>query len=158
MIDAIRKFASASFRTDIQKFSLLSGALLNIVLCHVFITKMGLEEFGAAMAMNVTTLYMLVTLSMQILNEPSLSCMLAMPSMEIFNNMQDFVVMGLFTAMIVVFDWWAWAFLEISSGFISKDALGAFVIISNLLPFLCVISLGLSSVSAAFSGYYFHSR
>jgi hypothetical protein len=52
--------------------------------------------------------------------DPSLNHMLQMPSMEVFNGLWTFTVVGVVLAFGVVTEWWAWAFLEISAGFISE--------------------------------------
>lgn len=55
---------------------------------------------------------------------------------------------------MLCFEWWAFEFLAIFSGYISVAALAAEVVIINLVAFIFMMPLGISFAASSLVGYY----
>lgn len=55
---------------------------------------------------------------------------------------------------MLCFEWWAFEFLAIFSGYISVAALAAEIVIINLVSFIFMMPLGISFAASSLVGYY----
>ena len=55
---------------------------------------------------------------------------------------------------MLCFEWWAFEFLAIFSGYISVASLAAEVIIINIVAFIFMMPLGISFAASSLTGFY----
>jgi len=55
---------------------------------------------------------------------------------------------------MLCFEWWAFEFLAIFSGYISVAALAAEIVIINIVSFIFMMPLGISFAASSLTGYY----
>ena len=65
-----------------------------------------------------------------------------------------YLSIGLPSALMVCFEWWAFEILAILSGYIGVEALACEVIIINIVSFVFMMPLGISFAASSLVGNY----
>ncbi len=73
---------------------------------------------------------------------------------SILSNWGEYLKIGVPSAFMVCFEWWALEILAIFSGFISVAALASQVIVVNIVTFIFMMPLGISYAASALTGNY----
>jgi multidrug resistance protein, MATE family len=73
---------------------------------------------------------------------------------SIFRNWGCYLKIGIPSAFMVCFEWWAFEILVVFSGYISIPALASEVIIVNIVSFVFMMPLGISYAASSLTGYY----
>jgi multidrug resistance protein, MATE family len=73
---------------------------------------------------------------------------------SIFRNWSSYLKIGIPSAFMVCFEWWAFEILVVFSGYISIPALASEVIIVNIVSFVFMMPLGISYAASSLTGYY----
>jgi len=113
-----------------------------------------LRETGAAVATNVTYILNMVVTDILCCTKADVARSYAMPTMEVFNNVKDYLKVGISGALMLCFEWWAFELLAIFSGLLSVEALAAEVVVINIVTFIFMIPLGISYAASALTGYF----
>ena len=61
---------------------------------------------------------------------------------------------GLPSALMICFEWWAFEVLAVLSGYISIEALAAEIVIINIVSFIFMMPLGISYAASSLTGNY----
>jgi len=129
--------------------------ILHFVWCHLFITVYDGKIMGAAMATNITYIVNLVLIDL-FLNK-SIKFQYTRATFfckETLKEWGEYLRIGIPGAFMLCFEWWAFEFLAIFSGYISVAALAAEVVIINLVSFIFMMPLGISFAASSLVGYY----
>ena len=76
------------------------------------------------------------------------------PDKRSFQNICAYLAIGIPGACMLCFEWWVFELLAIFSGLMSVEALGAEVIIVNLVSLIFMVPLGTGYAASAFTGYF----
>jgi len=127
----------------------------HIITCHVLIVKLELGMLGAALSTNATYLLNMILID-YILKTNSRFCETRQPfqAKSVFSDWKSYLAIGLPSAMMVCFEWWAFEVLAVLSGYISVAALAAEVVIINIVSFIFMMPLGISYAASSLTGNY----
>ena len=155
MFDATRKFLSAQFEISIPLYVQVITLILHFFWCYLFITLMDGREIGAAMATNLTYCLNMIILDIICSHKSSLKKTHAMiPDSRAFENMCEYLKIGIPGACMLCFEWWVFELLAIFSGLMSVEALAAEVIVVNIVTLVFMVPLGTAYAASAFTGYF----
>ena len=155
LFDATRRFLSAQFEATIPLYVQLVTLVLHFFWLWLFVTKMGLKEVGAAMATNITYLLNFILIEGVCMTKTSLKrTYQGVPDHRAFQNIGEYLKIGIPGACMLCFEWWCFELLAIFSGLISVEALAAEVIIVNLVSLIFMVPLGTAYAASAFAGVY----
>lgn len=76
------------------------------------------------------------------------------PDKRVFENMCEYIKIGLPGACMMCFEWWCFELLAVFSGLMSVEALAAEVVLVSIAGFMFMIPLGTSFAASAFTGYF----
>ena len=77
-----------------------------------------------------------------------------LPDRRAFQNICEYLKIGIPGACMLCFEWWCFELLAIFSGLMSVEALAAEVIIVNVVSFIFMVPLGTSYAASAFTGVF----
>jgi Na+-driven multidrug efflux pump len=96
---------------------------IHMVGCYYLVDVLKMGEVGAAIATNITYFSNMLINDLLCFADPKISRSFAMPTREIFNDVGEYLSLGLPGVLITSFEWWCWEALAISVGMISVEAL-----------------------------------
>jgi len=73
---------------------------------------------------------------------------------SVFSDWKQYLAIGLPSALMVCFEWWAFEVLAVLSGYMSVEALAAEVVIINIVSFTFMMPLGISYAASSLTGNY----
>ena len=76
------------------------------------------------------------------------------PDSRAFENMCEYLKIGIPGACMLCFEWWVFELLAIFSGLMSVEALAAEVIVVNIVTLVFMVPLGTAYAASAFTGYF----
>lgn len=131
------------------------GALVyHILVCYVLIYHYDLQLKGVGMACSITHVstllfyLMYLSLSKDSMNPGSWHFY----NKDSFRGIMEYLRYGLPSMLMTIFEFFCFESLMIMSGFISSDALGANIIIINIIATLYMMPLGMSLAAANLVG------
>jgi MATE family multidrug resistance protein len=125
-----------------------------LIWCILFISYLKWGVFGAALATNITYILNMIGLEIYIrFSKETENTRMAFDK-SCLAHWNDYLRIGIPGACMVCFEWWAFEFLAIASGYISVAALAAEVVIINIVSFIFMLPLGISFSASALTGNY----
>ena len=107
------------------------------------------------MATNITYILNMLFIDFLCYTRPSLKKTHQMiPDRRVFENIGEYITIGIPGACMTCFEWWCFELLAIFSGLMSVEALAAEVIVVNIVTFIFMIPQGTSFAASAFTGYF----
>jgi len=128
--------------------------VLHFIWCYLFITVWKLEVVGAALALDVTYILNWILLDMYIHFSGVCGKTWVTPDRRIFQNLGEYVKIGIAGALMLCFEWWAFELLAIFSGYLGIYDLAAEVVIINMISFIFMLPLGISYAASCLVGNY----
>lgn len=154
MFDATRKFLTSQFQMWIPVWTQVFTLILHIFLCWLLTWHYELNETGAAIATNITYVLNMVICDICCTRHETIKKSYTLPTMEVFEDVGEYLKIGISGMLMLCFEWWAFELLAIFSGLLSVEALAAEVVVINLVTFIFMIPLGISYSASALTGYF----
>eukprot|EP00347_Sterkiella_histriomuscorum_P002719 403367069 len=153
--DAIRKFMIAQRQNTMPVYIQFVTMIMHFGWCHLFINVYNFGIVGAAMATNITFIVNLVLIDLFMYKSIKFQYTRApFFNKSVFEEWREYLRIGIPGAFMLCFEWWAFEFLAIFSGYISVAALAAEVVIINIVSFIFMMPLGISFAASSLVGYY----
>lgn len=131
----------------------------HFVWCHLFIVELEWGMLGAALGTNLTYLSNMILTDFVIYRSSTFDRTRApLFSSSLFSNWWDYLRIGIPGACMLCFEWWAFEFLAVFSGYMGVAQLAAEVVIINIVAFLFMMPLGISFAASALTGIYIGQR
>lgn len=92
------------------------ASLLHIYWCHLFVTEYGWDLHGLGLAINLTSLLLLLTTVMYTHRIKEIQDALFWPDATVFEGWREYFKLGVPTTVMLLAEYWAWQFLAILSG------------------------------------------
>jgi multidrug resistance protein, MATE family len=129
--------------------------LTHCLCCHIFIVNLEMGLSGCILATNITYILNMVLADLLVrFNQNFERTRQTSSYASIFRNWSCYLKIGIPSACMVCFEWWAFEILVVFSGYISIPALASEVIIVNIVSFLFMMPLGISFAASSLTGYY----
>jgi len=155
LFDATRKFLSAQFEIKMNLYIQLCTLILHFLWCYLFIVVFDWREVGAAIATNITYIVNMICLDLYCYNSKKMQrTHKLMPDRRSLENIGTYLAIGIPGACMLCFEWWVFELLAVFSGLMSVEALGAEIIIVNIVSLIFMIPLGTGYAASAFTGYF----
>jgi MATE family multidrug resistance protein len=123
--------------------------------CYIFISKLGLREYGAAIATNITFILNLIICDIWIkLEKKKYGKQWFAFNSDSFKDLGGFLQVGIPGALMLCFEWWAFELLALFSGYMGTEYIASEVIVINITSFMFMIPLGVSYSAASLIGLY----
>ncbi|CDW80600.1 na+-driven multidrug efflux pump [Stylonychia lemnae] len=152
--DVIRKYMIAQRQNTIPVYIQFFTMILHFGWCHLFISVYEWSVFGAALATNITYLLNLIIIDHVLAKSQKFQFTRAPLDRSIFQEWSEYLRIGIPGAFMLCFEWWAFEFLAIFSGYISVASLAAEIVIINIVSFIFMMPLGISYAASSLTGYY----
>lgn len=154
--DATKKFLSAQFITKIPVIVQIVTTVLHFGWCQLFITKLNLREYGAALATNITYILNMIIADIwiRILSDTEFKNMIFCYDKTMFSDLIKYLRIGISGMLMLCFEWWAFELLAIFTGLLGVDQLAAEVVIINMITFIFMLPLGISYTASALTGNF----
>lgn len=154
MFDATRKFMSAQLETLIPLYIQAGTLVIHLIICWLFVVKFGWRETGAALATDITYILNMIIIDLCCYFLEKYKDTWTYPDMRVFDNLCNYIKVGIPGACMLCFEWWCFELLAIFSGLMSVEALAAEVIIVNIVTFIFMIPLGISYSASSLTGVF----
>jgi MATE family multidrug resistance protein len=117
---------------------------------------MGLREYGAAAATNITYLLNMIIADLWIKasSKDTFEHMVFMPGRHVFKDIGLYLKIGIPGMLMLCFEWWAFELLALFTGILGVYQLAAEVCIINMISFIFMMPLGISYSASALTGNY----
>ena len=135
---------------------------LHYLWLHIFVTQLGMKEFGMAIATDLTYILNMIIADIWIRARKNIE----FKDMVFFYDKTTFecdkigvyLRIGIPGMFMLCFEWWAFELLAIFTGYLGVKALAAEVVIINMITFIFMLPLGISYAASAFTGKYLGMR
>jgi len=154
--DSSTKFLSSIYHYRIPVCTQFATACLHVVWCKIFITDLAMKEQGAAIAMSLTYLANMIIADTLIRIEArsSLRHMIFWYDRSTFENLSEYLKVGIPSMLMRVFEWWAYETMGLVSGLLGVSFLVANVLVINVMSLVTQIPLGIGYAVSAIVGNY----
>lgn len=156
--DATRKFLSSQFEYKIPLITQFVTMILHILWCWLFISRLGLNEYGAAIATNITYVGNMIVSDIWIGRLEQFKVSWIAYDRSSLQDWWGYLKIGVPGALMLCFEWWCFELLALLSGILGVDELAAEVVIINIITFIFMVPLGTSYAASALTGYYLGER
>lgn len=156
LFDALKKFLSAQCKNGIPVYTQLITTILHFGWCYLFISRMNMREYGAAIATNITYILNCVIAETWVysLRNSDFKEMIFFFDKTSFTGLGKYLKIGVPGMLMLCFEWWAFELLAIFSGLLGVNELAAEVVIINIVSFIFMLPLGISYSASALTGIY----
>ena len=154
MFDATRKFMSAQLEVMIPLYIQAVTLVIHLIICWLFVAKLGMRDTGAALATDITYILNMVLIDIVCWRSEKYKESWTLPDSRVFENICHYIKVGIPGACMLCFEWWCFELLAIFSGLMSVEALAAEVIIVNIVTFIFMIPLGISYSASSLTGVF----
>jgi len=129
--DSTKKFLSSQYKNHIPVWVQLVTTLLHLGWCNLFIVKLDMREYGAAVATNITYILNLAISDTLIrcMANSSFKNMVFWYNKTCYQDLGTFLRIGVTGMLMLCFEWWAFELLAIFTGYLGVTALAAEVVI-----------------------------
>jgi MATE family multidrug resistance protein len=152
--DAARKYLIAQQKQNLPVYVQIVTTVFHFIWCYLFITVWKLNVVGAALSLNITYILNWLLLDLYIHFSGCCPKTWVTPNKHAFENVWEYLKIGISGALMLCFEWWAFELLAIFSGYISVAALAAEVVIINIVSFIFMLPLGISYSASCLVGNY----
>mmetsp|Transcript_40700 Transcript_40700/g.62113 ORF Transcript_40700/g.62113 Transcript_40700/m.62113 type:complete len:483 (+) Transcript_40700:431-1879(+) len=154
--DATKKFLSSQYKNSIPVWVQLCTTLMHLGWCQLFIVRLEMNEYGAAIATNITYLLnMLISdILIRLMARSTFQDMVFWYDRSVYEDVGTFLRIGVPGMLMLCFEWWAFELLAIFTGLLGVDQLAAEVVIINMVSFIFMLPLGISYSASALTGNY----
>jgi len=128
--------------------------VIHLIICWLFVVKLGMREWGAALATDITYILNMLIIDSICYFTPRFKESWILPDKRVFDNLCQYITVGIPGACMLCFEWWCFELLAIFSGLMSVEALAAEVIIVNIVTFIFMIPLGISYSASSLTGVF----
>lgn len=128
--------------------------VLHLIICWLFVSKFGWRDTGAAIATDITYILNMVLIDIYCWRSQKYKKSWTLPDKRVFENICNYIKVGIPGACMLCFEWWCFELLAIFSGLMSVEALAAEVIIVNIVTFIFMIPLGISYSASSLTGVF----
>lgn len=113
-----------------------------------------MRETGAALATDLTYILNMILGDLFLAKSNKFIRTRAKLDNSLYKEWFTYLKIGIPGALMLCFEWWAFEFLAIFSGYISVASLAAEVIIINIVAFIFMMPLGISFAASSLTGFY----
>ena len=130
--------------------------ILHFGWCQLFIRRLDLGEYGAAIATNITYILNVIIgdIWVRILSESKFKDMIFWYDKTMFKDLCKYLRIGISGMLMLCFEWWAFELLAIFTGILGVEPLAAAVVIINMITFIFMLPLGISYTASALVGNF----
>lgn len=111
---------------------------------------MGISGVGIAGSVSNLVVYLCLLKYTSII--PDIQEALSWPSSSSFTGLEDYLRIGIPSALMLCIEWWAFEVMTLVTGYISVDAQASQVVILNIIALMFMFSLGLQQAAASTIG------
>ena len=122
--------------------------------CEIFISYCGWGLEGSAMATNITYILNWILSDIILYRHKDFKQTAVRFDRTALAYWADYLKIGVPGACMLCFEWWAFEFLAIFSGYMGVASLAAEVVIINIVTFVFMMPLGVSFAASSLTGNY----
>lgn len=108
---------------------------------------------GVGYASTISNITVYVSLLIYSTCIPSISEAIFLPDKKVFRGIGQYMALGIPSAMMLCLEWWAYEVMTLMAGYIGVTAQAAQIVLMNMVAFMFMFALGLSSAACTTVGH-----
>eukprot|EP00347_Sterkiella_histriomuscorum_P011508 403372185 len=150
--DATKRLLYNTGNQNIPLYIQLGTTLFHPLWCYLFLHQFGLGIRATAMAYSITNIANTIILLIIVTKIDKLKDAIFWPNKDCFKGLGEYFRIGIFSAAIILFEWSAFDFMTLMSGFLGVNSTGAQSVLYNFECLIYMPALGLQIATSAVVG------
>eukprot|EP00347_Sterkiella_histriomuscorum_P003598 403363675 len=150
--DATRNYLNAVQKSQVITYISIGASIIHVFVLYIMIDTLQMGIIGASIGTIITYSMNSVIVTIYCMMQEDLKESFFFPDRECFENLWEYLKIGVPSAMIISFEYWSFEVQAIYASYISVVAVGSMVILLNALTVVMMIPVGFQIAATVFVG------